>query len=692
MATKLASERPKSKAFGWKTGLVTSLFFPSLVLLINVVFAIIISRSGLQDYSTIIYEGKCATTQRINILAHIAINVLSIALLSSCNYFMQVLNAPTREEVDRAHSRWIWLDIRVPSIRNLKYISRWKGILWTVLLLTSIPIHFFYNSIIYSGTAFNQYAVVSATQSFLDSVELNATELDWQALQSNYQDNSTLTQKLVAGMQEKAKNGKLLRMSNLDCILAYAQQVQSNYGSLLLIVNDQNSTSNSRPYPADDLYGTAPDPYGWICGGKNTTLPNAFMKPPADGGPCQGTKFDRVRANASEWSPFGEKVSYCLSESAADQCQLYGNFLLLLVVVATNTIEILALTIIILRSGSSPLLTIGDALSSFLEFPDDTTRDMCLASSHHFRLLNYEKKEWSALLTGWLPKKRYWCSTVRVGRWVSALGFPSLIIVIFFSLVMTGRSYGESISINHSGVDFASMVRYPGAIQGSGGIVFHTFVSNIPQIVLSFVYFTYNGLFTSIFEDLEWHSYSLRSKSLRVSSQPKGLQRPSHFLQLPYRISLPLIAISGVVHWLVSQAVYMYSTAQLSTNGTLDPTDSEIITCGFSMGAMVAIICVEFLLMVIAVLVGYQKLKDTAQPIVGSCSAAMSAACHPPKDVKIEGLSESRLKWGVVSVDKENEIGHCGFSNEEVAPVEPGYLYSGRRFRGKERKLRQKVT
>jgi hypothetical protein len=148
---------------------------------------------------------------------------------------------------------------------------------------------------------------------------LNTNDVDWYALQDNYQDSSTLTQKLVAGMQEKAQSGKLDRMNNLDCISAYAQLAQSTYGTLLLIINDTNSTWNSGPVhrvyisdrlssvydisPSTDdvasesafnessnsvsaasgilaLFGTAPDPYGWICGGKNTTLPDPDKFPP----------------------------------------------------------------------------------------------------------------------------------------------------------------------------------------------------------------------------------------------------------------------------------------------------------------------------------------------------------------------------------------------------------------------------
>jgi len=263
------------------------------------------------------------------------------------------------------------------------------------------------------------------------------------------------------------------------------------------------------------------------------------------------------------------------------------------------------------------------------------------------------------------------------------------------------------MSLHHNGIDFTTMVRYPGTVQGGGGIIFHTFVVNIPQLVLSVVHFAYNSLFTSIFEDMEWHSYSPKPISLRVSDQPTGSQRGTHFLQLPYRIALPLIVVSGVVNWLVSQAIFLvdirvfllpvcqltncdqlsnaqatvpihYTTAQLSINPTLGSTDSEIITCGFSMGAMLAIVCVEMLLVIIAVLAGYWRLEDTGQPVVGSCSAAISAACHPAEDAKKIGMSLEKLQWGVVSVDEVNEIGHCAFSSEEVAKIDPAYLYSGK--------------
>lgn len=72
---------------------------------------------------------------------------------------MQVLNSPSREEVDRQHARSSWLGIGVPSVHNAFRVSKFKTLCWLSLLLTSIPIHLLFNSTIfvtdYNGSKFH---------------------------------------------------------------------------------------------------------------------------------------------------------------------------------------------------------------------------------------------------------------------------------------------------------------------------------------------------------------------------------------------------------------------------------------------------------------------------------------------------------------------------------------------------------
>jgi hypothetical protein len=98
----------------------------------------LVSKQQTQEIST---NRKLNVVSKMNTYLHLAINLLSTILLSSSNYCMQCLSAPTRKEVDAAHAKGVWLDIGVPSIRNLKHIDRTRVLLWGLLGLSSLPLH-----------------------------------------------------------------------------------------------------------------------------------------------------------------------------------------------------------------------------------------------------------------------------------------------------------------------------------------------------------------------------------------------------------------------------------------------------------------------------------------------------------------------------------------------------------------------
>jgi len=89
-----------------------------------------------------IYKGDCYSTTRFDTGLHVLINLLSTLLLSASNLALQLVVSPTRHDVDSAHAKGIWLDIGVPSFRNLLHISCSSVIIWGVLVLSSLPIHF----------------------------------------------------------------------------------------------------------------------------------------------------------------------------------------------------------------------------------------------------------------------------------------------------------------------------------------------------------------------------------------------------------------------------------------------------------------------------------------------------------------------------------------------------------------------
>lgn len=59
---------------------------------------------------------------------------------------MQILVAPTRQEIDRAHASHTWLHIGVPSLRNLTKIDPRRVVIYAILALSSCTLHLLYES------------------------------------------------------------------------------------------------------------------------------------------------------------------------------------------------------------------------------------------------------------------------------------------------------------------------------------------------------------------------------------------------------------------------------------------------------------------------------------------------------------------------------------------------------------------
>jgi hypothetical protein len=112
------------------------------VLILNIcMLAYAIFHSGSLTVAATIYEGECNTSKRISLALSLLVNILSTLLLGSSNNAAQYLSSPTRAEVDAAHAELTWMDIGIPSIRNLRRISTTRVWLWFLLFCSSFPLH-----------------------------------------------------------------------------------------------------------------------------------------------------------------------------------------------------------------------------------------------------------------------------------------------------------------------------------------------------------------------------------------------------------------------------------------------------------------------------------------------------------------------------------------------------------------------
>ena len=210
------------------------------------------------------------------------------------------------------------------------------------------------------------------------------------------------------------------------------------------------------------------------------------------------------------------------------------------------------------------------------------------------------------------------------------------------------------------------------------GIHLCILIANSPQVLLSFLFLTYNGLFTCMLMSHEWSGYAHVPKPLRVTT-PAGSQRSTYRLQLPYKYGIPLLVLSGTLHWLVSQSIFL-ARVEYYKNGTLDDvaeTDSyedvysAISTLGYSCIAIITVIALGGIVVLIGILHGFRRYKP-GMPLAGSCSAAISAACHRPnEDVD---APYKPVMWG--AVESKDPIGHCCFTSFEVTKPVKGQVYA----------------
>ncbi|KAI0893807.1 hypothetical protein F4806DRAFT_503919 [Annulohypoxylon nitens] len=133
----------------------TGMFNLSLIFLCGVVLlvclAVSLSQGSTLYSTTVVFEGDCQRTDRLNLVFHLILNLISTLTLASAGFFMQLLSSPSRQEIDRAHSNLRSLDIGVSSIKNVRFLSPGKSLAWFILFVTSIPIHMFFNSSIFKA-------------------------------------------------------------------------------------------------------------------------------------------------------------------------------------------------------------------------------------------------------------------------------------------------------------------------------------------------------------------------------------------------------------------------------------------------------------------------------------------------------------------------------------------------------------
>ncbi|XPS76152.1 hypothetical protein M3J07_008208 [Ascochyta lentis] len=610
-------------------------------------------------------------------------------------------------------------------MRNLKHISPRRLALWVLLTLTSLPLHLFYNSAVYVSISSNSYFAFSVSESFVESAEcVNCST------PPNKDTNMTTVERdgtypnqefpyLLDSLWSKARNGTLDRLEPAECINQYATLIQSSRRNVLLVASDgefpgkdKNTLINGSyvydalPFASTDIYRpeNAGGAYEWICSG----MPSSYYDD------CT-SRISDVKSDVSAWrvgrnncstieypgggiasgcnEQFRETypVSYCLSEEALPHCKVHFSRDISILVNIINLVKAILMFYVAFKVPGEPLITMGDAVASFIDDPDPSTSGICLAS-----IAEIKKKDYRPGAKEWRSKKVSWRHAISRTRRAVVVTMVTIILAGVSYLLGFGihklpadmsRSFSGLASLGLGAVDPRVMIA---SGLGITGLVSNSLIANSPQLVLSISYFTYNAYFTNMLLGYEWISYAQKRKGLRLSRTPNGEQRSTYFLQLPYRFGIPLVALSGILHWLISQSIFLVSIdlydymdnnsaagqAWLRLKAGWDENrPMSITTCGYSPIAIIFVLVIGWLMLIALLGVGFIPYKHS-MPLAGSCSMAISAACHPEMSGQ-EQLSTQKLQWGVETAVRDHEgVGHCSFSASPVGSPVEGHTYA----------------
>jgi hypothetical protein len=453
---------PRKQKFlaGWRLCVFLSLIGITLVCVLNVSITLWVWKGGQStihgDMGTL-FEGSCKKARRMNVWIHLLINVISTLLLSASNYCMQIISAPSRKELTDAHTKRRWLHIGVPSLRNLRHIERSRAIIWVLLFVSSMPLHLIFNSVVFINLQANTYAVVPTTEQWLQGapydessfMHFNETRLaSITELINLYKPNLT--------DQIRQEDGNMVPryqdLSTEECFERYNDQYLSNIGNLYLVQDspavwrnpdidvvvfnrsgeftwhNRAEYENSKPEDRGDSKSRNPD-------SQDTNFPflstpriynsNGWRCPSHISRTCDIGNEHEVPLDRSLWQPYERPVKHCLVEQVPESCQVQFAFILAIMVIVCNIIKATCMALLLFKfTKHTPLITMGDAVASFLEHPDPETRGRCLYS----RRLIEKGWKWEAtngVKQGDLdieperfdPVRKRWGSAPSNGRW-----------------------------------------------------------------------------------------------------------------------------------------------------------------------------------------------------------------------------------------------------------------------------------
>jgi hypothetical protein len=457
---------------------------------------------------------------------------------------------------------------------------------------------------------------------------------------------------------------KFENLTNTECLTRYNTDYITDRRSLIIVTEDGREpkyrvNNNGSPYvvlaaePANLIsegLGGDGSQNEWAC--RNYSYTSGDI----DGGVNwykhiqYGSRYcpDVINAgtiSGDAWKPANTTAAGCLSQLVDEQCGFYANIAIIWVVVSCNIVKAIVMAYLVFGKGvvSEPLMTLGDAMASYIAEPDEVMSGLCPTSIHLFRKQQkvrtnatmetpHQAPATAYLLTPsdapitpsefqkdgassthpplWKPtsKTMRFVSAASGRRWVGTMTYFILCLVAIITLLVYALDYSLAYSqyasraplsksfsalykvglgkINSDHLISGWSIEYLNSVQNQ--VVASVLIANTPQLALSFLYFAINTLITLMASSREWtrFSYSRANKyqprTLRTSA-PVGDQQRTYFRTYIHEPALGETSVfrscSFPIH---DHSNRCYSAAPLPLRCADDRTECTVALADFS--------------------------------------------------------------------------------------------------------------
>ncbi|KAI4216696.1 MAG: hypothetical protein LQ351_001185 [Letrouitia transgressa] len=121
-------------------------------------------------------------------------------------------------------------------------------------------------------------------------------------------------------------------------------------------------------------------------------------------------------------------IQQCWSQRSEEHCKLQFSPIIMIVVIICNLFKLVSMAWTAWRKDSEPLVTLGDALASYMTTEDKYWKGSCLANINNLGLERAQGKRsthrrlfgpvWKTTPIKWAPARKFWFSAVTGRRWL----------------------------------------------------------------------------------------------------------------------------------------------------------------------------------------------------------------------------------------------------------------------------------